>query len=252
MGTMEKMPLGPGNPVGFMVYRPAGYERSRTSYPAIVYLHGFGESGHGDALDLNVLVSAGLPRLVSTGQLPPSARGFVILAPQSSGPVDDPAVLHRWLATALPRYRVDRDRLYLTGISMGGQGVFDYLDTYGDANEFAAMVPISGAFVARPVPDGVPSCERMAHTPLWAFHGDSDDVVPVQNSINVVANVDAHCRPPERLRLTIYLDSFHNVWDRTYDLSGRTDNPTEPEWDPYDSDIYRWLLDHRRHDRPHP
>ena len=126
--------------------------------------------------------------------------------------------------------------------------MFDYLARFGDGNEFAAMAPIAGDFTPLPVPDGLPDCRTMAGTPLWAFHGDSDDTMPVQGSIQVVAYVNRECRPREPLRLTIYRDVFHDSWDATYSLAGQT-QPVLPTWDAYQPDLYTWLLQHTRSGR---
>lgn len=237
-----------GSVNGYLAFLPPGYDRPHTTWPAIVYLHGAGERGDGGPLDLGVLGSVALPRLAATGTLPATARGFVILAPQTDAEYWHPQAVHRWLAAVLPRYRVDPKRLYLTGISMGGQGVFDYLDRYGDANEFAAMAPVAGNFTALPVPDGLPSCQRMSRTPLWAFHGDRDDVNGVQDSIEVVAFVDRECQPLERLKLTVLLGTFHDSWTATYDLSAMRAGAVSSAWDPYSPDLYTWLLAHTRPD----
>jgi predicted peptidase len=78
---------------------------------------------------------------------------------------------------------------------------------------------------------------RLSGTPLWAFVGERDDVIPPQGSIRVVSYVNKHCHPAEAPRLTIYLDSFHNVWDRTYDRSG-IGQSTGTQWEASDQSIY--------------
>ena len=119
---------------------------------------------------------------------PAVAAGFIVLAPQNPDTTNSPARVRLWLNEVLPRYGVDRDRLYLTGLSQGGFGVFDYLGAYGDTNEFAAMVPIAGGF------NRAIRCSDWQHTPLWAFHGEADQSVNVSGSINTVGFVNANCR----------------------------------------------------------
>lgn len=237
---IERVPKSATDPLGYVAFLPPSYTTD-ADVPTIIYLHGLGERGSGSASDLNILLTAGLPRLAATNKLPADAAQFLILAPQSNDEYFDVDQLHTWLAHVLPSYRVDRTRLYLTGISMGGQGVFDYLAKFGAEQEFAAAVPISGNYL--PPPLGVPPCASLARTPLWAFVGERDDVIPPQGSIQVVSYVNKHCHPPEPLRLTVYLDSFHNVWDRTYNLSG-IGQPTSSRWEASDQSIYSWLLRH--------
>lgn len=235
-----RVPKSATEALGYVAFLPSSYPTGG-DVPTIIYLHGLGESGSGSASDLNILMTAGLPRLAATSTLPADAAQFLILAPQSNDEYFNVDQLHTWLAHVLPSYRVDRTRLYLTGISMGGEGVFDYLAEYGAEQEFAAAIPISGNYL--PPPLGVPPCSSFARTPLWAFAGERDDVIPPQGSIQVVSYVNKHCQPAEPLRLTIYLDSFHNVWDRTYDLTG-SGQPTSSQWNANDQSIYSWLLRH--------
>ena len=195
--------------------------------------------------------TAGLPELVATHALPAQAQPFVILMPQTNDEEWSPKVLHSWLATVLPQYRVDKDRTYLTGLSIGGGGVVNYLQTYGDAGEFAAMVPISEDYVPVPAPLGVPSCTAMEKTPLWLFHGDLDNTVPNATSKALAGYLNKNCHERERVKLTIFLSVFHNAWDRTYDLTGMWPRYASSDYDPYNVDIYTWMLQHRRKDRLH-
>jgi poly(3-hydroxybutyrate) depolymerase len=230
-----------GMSLGYLAYLPAGYSsiKGRT-WPTIVFLHGSGQVGPGTGAALDSIAVNGLPRLYEAGIEPDVAAGFVVIAPQLPDSSNSPARLRLWLAEVLPRYAVDRDRLYLTGLSAGGFGVFDYLGAYGDANEFAAMVPIAGGY------NPAIQCARWQHTALWAFHGEADPNVKVSGSINTVAWVNAHCAPTERLRVTTYPGLGHNVWDLTYGLSGMAPGLTNPARDPYDVDIYSWMLGHVR------
>jgi predicted peptidase len=163
-----------------------------------------------------------------------------VLAPQLPDSSGSPSRLRRWLAEVLPRYAVDRDRLYLTGLSAGGFGVFDYLGAIGDANEFAAMVPIAGGYTRGII------CANWRRTPLWAFHGEVDPSVNPALAIDTVETVNGQCAPTEPLKLTTYPGVGHNSYDMTYDLSGMAPGLTNPERDPYDVDIYTWMLAHLR------
>ena len=227
--------------MGYLAYLPAGYTTSKgRTWPTIVFLHGSGEAGSGTGATLDSVAVNGLPRLYESGTEPAVAAGFIVLVPQAPDTTNSPPRLRLWLDEVLPRYAVDRDRLYLTGLSQGGFGTFDYLEYYGDTNEFAAMVPIAGGF-NRPI-----RCADWRHTPLWAFHGEEDLSVNVAGSIRTVGAVNANCAPTERMRLTTYPGVGHDSWDLTYTLSGMAPGVTNPSYDLYDVDIYSWLLGHVR------
>lgn len=213
-------------------------------YPTIVYLHGFGERGDGSTAGLAVLENTGLPQLAARSQLPAAAGGFLLLAPQTDAQTWSAADVRRWLQRVQPRYPVDPHRLYLTGVSMGGGGVVGYLDTYGPAAGVAAAAPIAGDWTPLPPVTGLPSCPRLGGTPIWAFAGDIDDVVPHQLSINLVGYLRAHCAAAGADRLTLYQGRFHDVWTHTYDLSGEADK-TDSRFDIYRPDLYTWFLQHR-------
>lgn len=230
--------------LGWVARLPPGYaQHPDRRYPTIVSLHGAGEVGNGSRAGLDKVFASGLPRLARAGELPEQAQPFLILAPQARQDWQ-PVELESWLRATLPRYRVDPAQLYLTGLSMGGGGAVAYVDAY-PRHRFAAVVPIAQDWAPEPAPLALPSCARLAGTPMWAFAGQLDEVVPHQMSINLVAYVDAYCHPRERLRLTLFLSTFHSAWDKAYDLSGMDAGAVDPDWDPYRTDVYTWLLRHR-------
>ena len=115
------------------------------------------------------------------------------------------------------RYRVDPDRVYLTGLSMGGYGTWSL--AADQPERFAAIVPICGG--------GDPGdAERLTKLPIWLFHGDADASVPVACSLEMYTALTKAGGKP---RMTIYGGVEHGSWARTYA------NP----------DLYAWLLEHR-------
>jgi dienelactone hydrolase len=237
----ERHDAGVGTRLGYMAYLPPGYASNPgRTWPTIVFLHGSGEAGAGTGADLARMLDVGLPQLLRDKQAPSQATGFIVLVPQIPDSRHDPARLRTWLTQALSQFAVDRDRLYLTGLSLGGYGVFDYLGAYGDSNEFAAMAPIAGDL------SSTVSCRAWEHTPLWAFHGELDQIVDPAGAIDTINTVNTRCKPSERLRFTLYGDVGHNSYDQTYDLRGMTPGWALPEFDPYDVDLYTWLLSHTR------
>ena len=197
-------------PVAFeyLLYLPADYE-AKGDWPLVIFLHGAGERGS----DLNLVKKHGPPKLIEAGKSFP----FIVVSPQCAkenwwhwqlrelkGLVDD----------VTKRYKVDQDRVYLTGISMGGFGTWA-LAAY-DPDRFAAIVPICGG-------GEVISTRRLVNTPTWAFHGAKDPVVPLRRSEELV---EALTKAKGNVKLTVYPEAFHDSWTATYD------NP----------EVYEWLL----------
>ena len=120
--------------------------------------------------------------------------------------------LNALLDDVIAKYAVDEDRVYLTGLSMGGQGSWHLAIRF--PHRFAALAPICGW--------GQPylAC-RLKDLPIWAFHGELDQVVPVEQSRRMVAAVN-ECGG--QARLTTYPEAFHDSWTETYM------NPALYEW----------------------
>jgi pimeloyl-ACP methyl ester carboxylesterase len=193
-----------------LVYLPDGYYRWFRRWPLILNLHGGGESG--DNLDL--VRHQGLPQRVEmTGGLP-----FIIVAPQSPDWLWNIGALDILLDEVLEHYRVDPDRVYLVGHSMGGSGTWALAAHRPE--RFAAIAPICSR--GNPALAG-----RLRDVPTWAFHGAEDRIVPPEESQRmVVAMKDAG----GFAQLTVYPGVGHDAWTPTYA------NPT----------FFEWLLQHRR------
>jgi predicted peptidase len=222
-----------GAPNGYLEYLPPGYGEGAPR-PLLIFLHGAGENGTGTKKALERLFGVGIPRLMRSGRWPES-RPFVVLMPQHQGGYGaggpgplcpDAAEVDAFIRFGLERYEVDRRRVYLTGVSCGAYGLWDYLGAH--TNEVvAAAVPIAG--------DGTRALAagcKVARVPIWAFHGGRDSVVSVYGSIRPI-RVLRMCRNPKPvdLRLTVYANGDHGAWGPTYDGSAG-------------HDIYAWLLRH--------
>lgn len=206
--------LGVPHRIQYLVYLPDGYDTSEAQWPMMLFLHGAGERGS----DLEQVKAHGPPKLVSQGQALP----FVIVAPQCPrGQYWTVALLSDLLDEATSSYRVDRDRIYVTGISMGGYGTWHL--ACAEPGRFAAIIPICGGGDPRQ------AC-RLQDLPIWAFHGAKDTIVPLDESERMVNAVN---RCGGSAKLTIYAEAGHDSWTPTYE------NPA----------IYEWLLAHRRSDR---
>ncbi len=204
-----------------LVYLPPRYhERPHLRWPLMLFLHGAGERGN----DLSQVCKHGPPKLAEERALP-----FVILSPQCPAETTWLGLLRALAALledALQRYRVDPDRVYVTGLSMGGFGTWALAADRPDL--VAAIAPICGGgdwfrgFPARVL--------NLWEMPVWAFHGARDQVVPPSGSQELVALLQALGGPA---RLTLYPHADHDSWTETYN------NPA----------LYRWLLMQRL--KPH-
>ena len=219
------------SPLPYLEYLPQDYEQG-SPRPLLIYLHGVDEVANGSEASLHDILRLGVPALIAAGAWP-SNRPFVVLMPQEpaakSARCDFGPEVEAFLDFAVDRYEIDLARIYLTGISCGAIGVWDYLATT-TTDRVAAALPISGHPAWAMEKAG---CD-VAHVPIWVFHGALDDTVPVDYVRDKIDKLRACTDPrPTELELTIYADADHDAWTRTYDLSaGR--------------DVYAWLLEHSK------
>lgn len=201
--------------LNYLLHLPSGCESEKDQkWPLIMFLHGRGERGD----DVEKIRIHGIPKIVENQPDFP----FVAVSPQCPGhtfwPVEHDALL-ALLDTITGTYNIDSDRVYLTGLSMGGYGTWSFAAQYPD--RFAAIAPICGGGNA------VLSAEALKTVPIWAFHGAKDSVVPLIESEQMVKAINAK---GGNAKLTIYPEADHNSWTETY---------ANPE-------LYEWFLTHSR------
>jgi predicted peptidase len=187
----------------YRLFVPRDYDPAQV-YPLVLFLHGAGESGTDNRLQL-------------TGQTAPlvfvkpenqSLWPCFMMAPQADGGWQ---YLSPWLILAIEaldalqqEFKVDPGRLYITGLSVGGFGTWDAITHYPD--KFAAAIPIAGGGDTR-------LASQCAQTPIWNFHSDDDPVVPVQNSRTMIRAVRAAGGNPIYTEYTGY---HHASWNPAY------------------------------------
>jgi predicted peptidase len=197
----------------YLIYVPEQYNDSRRRWPLVLFLHGAGERGD----DLEVVKKNGPPKLIAEGRQFPC----IIVSPQCPldawGPAQVPT-LEALLDDVESRYSIDKHRVYLTGLSMGGFGTWAL--AFDQPDRFAALAPVCGR--------GNPTkAALVAHVPTWVFHGAKDTTVPPSASQEMVDALKAAGGDP---KFTLYPDAGHDSWTATY---------ANPEfWD--------WLLAQRR------
>jgi predicted peptidase len=200
----------------YLLYLPANYDKSKDKLPLIMFLHGAGERGN----NVNVVKKHGPPKMIAQGK----SFDFIVVSPQCPNDVWWPEkldVLITLLDEIESKYNVDTDRVYLTGLSMGGFGTWSLGIKYPD--RFAAIAPICGGGERY-------GASRLKKVPVWAFHGAKDPTVPLVRSQEMV---DAVKRAGGDAKLTIYPEALHDSWTETYN------NP----------ELYEWFLSHKISDR---
>jgi predicted peptidase len=229
----------------YLLYLPEGYGRNPLKrWPLLLFLHGSGEQGR-TVEDLERLKAQGLPALIAAEpDFETLTERFIVLSPQCPGwywrsrfeALD--ALLEHVQAT----HAVDPRRIYLTGISMGGFGVWQY--GLEHPRRFAALVPIAGGYgyhvetvylgggqseIALTIDPEPPAhlCD-LAQTPVWVFHGEQDLGIPHEQTADVL--VDALQACGGAVRYTLYPDAGHDAWTETYQ----------------DPALYAWLLEQQR------
>lgn len=231
----RSMPCGSSS-IGYLEHLPSDYGTSGSQlYPTMVFLHGHGERGS----DLELLKKHGPPKHIQNGHtmtftVDGKTEKFIVIAPQLSTSYS--SYSQAWLTCVidhtLATYRVDPDRLYVTGLSMGGFGTYTAATSATLAPKIAAVAPIAGGG------DTSKACViRDNCIPVWAFHGDADTTVTLSKGQAMINAINA-CQPPPSPApiFTVYPNVGHNSWDRAYN-TGHTY---------HDPNLYEWLLQQRR------
>jgi predicted peptidase len=220
-----------GKEAKYALFVPHEYKGERP-YPLILFLHGAGEWG----TDGQKQVTVGLGPAVRKRE---KTFPFLVIFPQSqkkTWPIDVNDreqlrdILVTWseqnaegkralamLAEVEKEFKVDTERVYLTGLSMGGFGTWSLAASHPD--RWAAIVPICGGGDPR-------TAGKIKQLPCWCFHGDADTAVPVDRSREMIKALWAAGAHPN---YTEYPGIGHNSWDKAYDTE----------------DLFEWLLKHR-------
>lgn len=205
---------------GYWEYLPPTYGDG-SQHPLLVFWHGIGEDGDGSATDLPKVLAHGPPMLISKDQWP-NDRPFVVLSPQNPGSgCPGSSEIHDFIAYASSSYAIDPKRVYLTGLSCGAIGSWQYLGDSVDT-QVAAAILMSGD--PGPVDKswstwGKQMC-NLGSVAIWAFHGDQDGVVNITNEENTMNDLLACPMPPRRdAKWTVIAGGGHAIWDPIYDLS---------------------------------
>lgn len=200
------------NENSYLLFLPQDYAKDpQKKWPMILFLHGSGQRG----TVLDSVKKHGLPKIVAQKKDFP----FIVVSPQCPpGERWEVSTLNKLVDAVIKNNRVDTTRMYLTGLSMGGYGTWEYAVNYPD--RFAAIAPVCGG--------GNPEKALVIRNlPVWVFHGAKDDIVSIKKSEDMV---EALNKVGNNVKFTVYPEAGHDSWTETYN------NPA----------LYEWFLKHKR------
>jgi predicted peptidase len=217
-----------GKELLYRLLKPEGYDSAgTTAYPLVIFLHGAGERGNDNELQLAegvkefakpkmrkkhpcFVIAPQCPLNKSWGKIEKPGGHLALM--RAKEPTESTGLVIE-LMDALPKeFRIDPKRIYVTGLSMGGFGTWDLLARYPD--RFAAAVPICGGGMEETAPS-------FARVPIWVFHGAIDPDVEVELSRRMV---EALRKAGGKPGFTEYPDVGHECWEQTYR------NPDVQDW----------------------
>lgn len=195
------------------MYLPEEYKNdTHQTFPLMLYLHGGGESGQ----PIEKLQSGFLPTRMEQNQVSP----FIILSPLHPEKLKfwDERKIMLLLDTIQKTYRVDNNRVYLVGVSRGAYGAWRTAIQY--PNRFAALVTVCGVAPS-------PYAKWLKDMPVWVFHNQGDDAIPVEESDAMVKALRNNNNP---VKYTRYKKEGHDAWTETFN----------------NSELYNWILEQCR------
>lgn len=225
---------------GYYEGLPANYNKTNKTYPMLVFLHGLGQRGDGDS-QLHLVGLDGLGKLLENKTLPPNFNvdgknfSFIYICPQYWNRPSGEDV-KRLIDSLKVKYRVDATRIYISGLSVGGEIVTEAAAvapyTYG------AIAPLAGATTSGLPGDFPAKCQAIAQSslPIWAFHNEFDPTIPRYHTEEFIDKVKSY-NPKVIPRYTMFPGSFdHNAWAKALD----------PNYKEAGKNLYEWMLTYRR------
>jgi gliding motility-associated-like protein len=229
---------------GYLEKLPPDYATNPTKkYPVLFFLHGTGETGNGTPTDLQKVKSHGPPFHINNGHnmcftINGVEECFIVISPQLNSGAGGwwPNILNEFfnhVLTGPDNYRIDMDRIYLTGLSLGGWGVYIGAGDAGIADIFAAVAPVSG------FGNGNGCSIAARNIPVWGFHGTTDGTISYGTGLTEFSRT-GWCTTPATTaeqKWTPYTGLGHNIWNN---YAYRVDNNL------HTPNLYQWLLSKKK------
>jgi predicted peptidase len=226
-----------GDTLPYRLLKPLDYQEGK-KYPLVVLLHGSGERGndneaqlvHGTYVFLEEANRKKYPCFVLVPQCPKNGQwasyrreggklSGLQLAPEPTRPAK---LVNELMAQLSQKYSIDQSRLYITGISMGGFGTFDFISR--NPEKFAAAAPVCGG-------GDIAQAGLIREVPIWIFHGADDPVVPAALSRDMTAALRKAGGNPT---YTEYPGVQHDSWTNAY----------------AEKDLLKWMFKQKRKPQP--
>lgn len=212
-GTSVGQQLSYESPAGtkYLLYTPPSYSTGSDNFPLLISLHGVAEIGD-DLTKLTVGGALTPARLIHQGRWPAS-RPLLVLSPQLKPTVEEPDpewpanYIEEVVQHVVANFRVDLNRIYITGLSRGGTGVWTYAAAY--PNRVAAMIPISG------VCDVSTAC-TIKDIAIWAFHGEADQVIQTFYPLDMAVAIGNCSNPKYKPHVNLMEVREHTGWEEVY------------------------------------
>ncbi|MFT3947143.1 MAG: T9SS type A sorting domain-containing protein [Agriterribacter sp.] len=225
---------------GYLESVPNDYTANPTKkYPLLISLHGIGERGDGSAGVLEKVANIGIPFRLKKGTFPASFSyggedfSFIVICPQINGSSWE-ASIENVINYAKANYRVDEERVYLTGLSMGGIYSWIYASkTVERGKGLAAMLLVTpGATASASQLSNISSSQL----PIWVTNNSGDSSNKPAGAIALVNAINSTVPAPPKALLTIFTKSGHDAWTATYD----------PAFEQDGLNVYEWMLSKKR------
>ncbi|MFT3705857.1 MAG: T9SS type A sorting domain-containing protein [Agriterribacter sp.] len=226
---------------GYLESLPIDYSKNPTQkYPLIIFMHGVGERGNGSASLLPKVANVGIAKMLRVGQFPAyhtyggKTYSFIVISPQfekSSGWVTD---IQAIIDYAKKTYRVDEQRIYLTGLSLGGIMGWSYAaGSVAHGQTLAATLLITPGATATAAQLKNVSASQL---PVWVTNNNGDPYNPASQATALVNAINSTVPAPPKALLTIFTAVGHDAWSATY-------NPTFKQ---NGLNVYEWMLSKSR------
>lgn len=227
--------------VWYLEHTPKNYQLRNEKFPVIIFLHGLGERGNGSEAT-RLVKRFGPPKHIENGhsmdfKVNGRTYNFIVISPQlpTSKGSWEPAMVDGIISHVIKNYKVDPDRIYLTGLSLGGGGCWSYaVSSYNKPNKIAAIAPVAGFLSAS---KSKKDTKYIAdhNIPVWAFHNSGDKIVPMSMGKRAIDGLKSH-KPKIAPKFTVYHSNSHNSWTNAYATNHSVHSPN----------LYEWLLSHKR------
>ena len=200
-----------------LVTVPRGYEKGKEKLPVIVFLHGSGERGPNDRSMAQRLMAQGIPKYFGADCEYKGVRAITLSPECPKNIIWSHLVfpLKKWIEEAVEFFGGDESRIAITGISMGGFGTWDMIQTF--PHYFYKSAPICGGGTSW-------RCRNLANAKIRVFHGLDDDAVPFGNSLEMVSRA---VKAGADVTLTAYDKVGHASWVKAYE----------------ETDLIEWLVE---------